>query len=198
MFAHTLIKAVSIVELLARSIMERFGLSGGGSITAMVLKIYLDIQPDNSPDEPINVAMKANEIMLMKISTVIYHTEKYVSLDLSGSPLISIPEKAFENCTLLAGITIPDSVTSIGHRAFQGCYSLASITIPDSVKSIGDSTFMWYRSSLVHVNFQGTIPSIQRNAFPGDLRDKFYAIDKKNGTLGTYIRALGSETWTRQ
>jgi hypothetical protein len=30
------------------------------------------------------------------------------------------------------------------------------------------------------------------------LRNKFYATDSTNGTPGTYTRAIGSETWTKQ
>ena len=48
---------------------------------------------------------------------------------------------AFEGCTALISITIPDSVTSIGNGAFNGCSSLESVTIPDSVTSIGYGAF---------------------------------------------------------
>jgi hypothetical protein len=46
----------------------------------------------------------------------------------------------------------------------------------------------------------GVIPQDGFNnyAFPGDLRDKFYAADFNDGTPGTYIRASGGETWTRR
>ena len=53
----------------------------------------------------------------------------------------SIDFWAFQNCTDLTSITIPNSVTSIRSRAFYGCTSLVSITIPNSVTSIGESAF---------------------------------------------------------
>lgn len=57
------------------------------------------------------------------------------------APCKTIGSSAFEDCTGLTGITIPDSVTSIDQSAFEGCTGLTDITIPDSVTSIGDRAF---------------------------------------------------------
>ncbi len=48
---------------------------------------------------------------------------------------------AFEECSSLTSLTIPNSVTFIGVDAFRGCTGLTSITIPDSVTSIGNNAF---------------------------------------------------------
>ena len=53
----------------------------------------------------------------------------------------SIGESAFTQCEHLTSIVIPDGVTSIGERAFSSCLSLTSIVIPESVKSIGENAF---------------------------------------------------------
>ena len=53
----------------------------------------------------------------------------------------SIGEYAFEGCTGLTSVTIPNGVTSIGDNAFSGCSGLTSITIPNSVTSIGEWAF---------------------------------------------------------
>ena len=46
---------------------------------------------------------------------------------LGGYPVTSIGSFAFEDCTGLTSVTIPDSVTSIGYRAFYDCTGLTSM-----------------------------------------------------------------------
>ncbi len=53
----------------------------------------------------------------------------------------SIGEFAFNGCSGLTSIMIPDYVTSIGRSAFGGCSGLISITIPSNVTSIGIYAF---------------------------------------------------------
>lgn len=49
----------------------------------------------------------------------------------------SIENMAFEYCSGLTSITIPNSVTSIGDRAFYGCSSLTSASIGDAYAELG-------------------------------------------------------------
>ena len=72
-------------------------------------------------------------------------------------------ESIFYNCSSLTSVTIPNSVTSIKRAAFDGCSSLTSITIPNSVTSIGDSAFS-YCSSLTSLSIDWTsVPNIFSN-----------------------------------
>ena len=50
-------------------------------------------------------------------------------LDMTNVKVIA--DDAFDDCTNLASITIPDSVTSIGSSAFTGCSSLEKVNITD-------------------------------------------------------------------
>ena len=53
----------------------------------------------------------------------------------------SIGSKAFDHCSGLTSVTIPNSVTSICKSAFESCSGLTSVTIPNSVTSIGKNAF---------------------------------------------------------
>ena len=78
----------------------------------------------------------------------------------------SIGDYAFEYCSSLTSITIPDSVTIIGSDAFRGCSSLTSITIPDSVTIIGSYAF-YGCSSLTSITIPDSVTIIGSYAFRG-------------------------------
>ena len=47
----------------------------------------------------------------------------------NGYPVVAIGERAFEYCSKLTSVTIPDSVTTIGDYAFLYCSSLTSVNM---------------------------------------------------------------------
>ena len=53
----------------------------------------------------------------------------------------AIEKCAFACSNYLMSVAIPGSVLTIGDRAFNQCSSLSSITIPNSVKTIGELAF---------------------------------------------------------
>ena len=89
-------------------------------------------------------------------ATVNYNGKKY---DVTG-----IDDMAFNWCSGLKSITIPNSVTSIGYAAFGRCSSLKSVTIPNSVTSIAQQTF-WGCTGLTTVTIPNNVTSIAYEAF---------------------------------
>ena len=83
---------------------------------------------------------------------------------IGGNPVSSIGNYAFEDCTALTSMTIPDGVTSIEGSAFLNCNSLTNITIPDSVTSIGGGAFQ-NCSSLPSITIPNGVTSIGGGAF---------------------------------
>ena len=82
----------------------------------------------------------------------------------NGKPVTAIGEAAFELCTELTAVTIPNSITSIGDDAFRYCEKLTAVAIPDSVTSIGMRAF-FFCSSLAEVSIGSGVTAIDTRAF---------------------------------
>ena len=77
--------------------------------------------------------------------------------------LETIGEYAFNGCSMLPSVEIPEGVGSIEY-AFRGCTSLESVTLPKSLYFIGWETFSNCRS-LKEITFAGPIERIGPLAF---------------------------------
>ena len=58
----------------------------------------------------------------------------------------AIGESAFNNCSDLTAIVIPNSITKIGRGAFSSCTSLTLVNIPESISEIDNSAFYYCES----------------------------------------------------
>jgi len=151
------------------------------------------------PESDFQVTKSGNAITITRY--VGTKTTVNIPSSIQNTPVTTIGTNAFIDKTNITSITIPNSVTSIGNGAFART-GLTSVTIPNSVKTLGTNAFMLC-TGLTSVTFNGAIPSANFNSAAfggiGDLRDKFYATDKNNGTTGTYTRPNGtSTTWTKK
>ena len=85
---------------------------------------------------------------------------------INGVPVTKIDSYAFNGCTRLTSITLPDSLTQIGFMAFNNCTSLTSITLPDSLTQMGNCTFN-NCTSLTSVTLSNSQTQIGERAFEG-------------------------------
>ena len=102
----------------------------------------------------------------------------------TGEELV-IGEAAFQNCTSLESITIPDTVTSIGNSAFQFCSSLTNVSIPESVTTIGESAFQEC-TNLESIILPDGITTIGESAFYGCSSLKSMEIPEGTTTICSY------------
>lgn len=93
-------------------------------------------------------------------------------IDLSNIPLdngqlatiTQIGNNAFDGCSEITEIIVPDTVTQIGEGAFRACAKLASVKLSTSITKINAETFLQC-SSLTTIKLPENITSIEVNAF---------------------------------
>ena len=94
-------------------------------------------------------------------SDFIYNGNNYV--------VTEIRSYAFQKCSGLTSVEIPNSVTSIGYMAFFHCSGLTSVTIPNSVTSIGSDAFSgtaWYDNQPNGLVYAGNIAYKYKGTMP--------------------------------
>lgn len=106
--------------------------------------------------------------------------------DCSGLKSVTIPNTvtyignwAFSVCSGLTSVTIPNSVTYIGNWAFKACYNLKSVTIPSSVTYIGDCAF--WNCGLTSVTIPSNVTYIGNGAFTTSSNGEIANITVVNG-----------------
>lgn len=92
-----------------------------------------------------------------------------VNPSVSGTYLVrtdtqSIAAEAFEGCSKLEEVAIPDGLTRIGYRSFADCTSLTKVIIPDSVTVIFREAFMGC-SELADIQIPDSVVSLGWKAF---------------------------------
>ena len=102
--------------------------------------------------------------------------------------LTQIGNNAFENCTGLTSIEVPDSVTSIGNNAFKGCVSLTYIGLHGKVKSIGQYAFEGCKS-LKFIDIPNNTSSIGNGAFDGCESLIYIVLPSTISSIGSYAFA---------
>ncbi len=99
----------------------------------------------------------------------------------------SIGNSAFESCSMLTSINIPESVTSIGEFAFGSCSNLASVTISENVTTIGNVAF-FNCSGLTSITVPKNITTIGNSAFYGCTNAQEFVFEKATApAFGTNV-----------
>ena len=68
-------------------------------------------------------------------------TEIYIPEEINGKAVKKIANHAFQDNTTVTKIWLPDTITEIGWEAFNGCSNLKIINIPQSAETLGRRMF---------------------------------------------------------
>ncbi len=96
----------------------------------------------------------------------------YGAFDRSGISYISIPsatligDYAFSDCKNLKSITLPNNLKTLNRCAFQGCTKLESVSLPESLTCISSYLFANCESLKV-ITLPNNLKTINNNAFGG-------------------------------
>ncbi len=134
MFLMAVLMTFMSVATFADEVQKTVELSQAGTLSDSIS----ESEKTTITDLTVTGQVNADDVVLMKDMA---KNGALSVLDMSGATADVIGESAFEKCTKLKSITLPQGITSIGNSAFANCSNLTSITIPQSVTSIGSSAF---------------------------------------------------------
>lgn len=123
-----------------------------------------------------------------KDTIVKYPAQKEGSTYAINSNVKKIYDNAFEKCTYLQSITIPEGVISIGSLGFSGCSNLSSVVLPSGMKTLGYGAFSWC-TELKSIEIPQSLTSIDSYAFTDC--SKLASIKIPEG-----VKTIGKETFS--
>ena len=102
---------------------------------------------------------------ITEIAKFAFQSKEYASVTL-GKYVTKIGEHAFDSCTNLKVVSLPDGLKTIGELAFNECTALTALFIPSSVNEIGDMAFAGC-TALRTLRFLGDVKTIGNNVLMG-------------------------------
>ncbi len=94
--------------------------------------------------------------------------------------VVEVADSAFEGCSWLASVSLPDSIESIGNYSFAGCTGLTEMSIPKNIVNIRGKAFLGC-VGLTKITMKDGPETIGRNAFEGCESLKEFFVEKGKG-----------------
>ena len=102
------------------------------------------------------------------------------NLDFSQSTFTNVPSKAFNGCSALAKITLPNTLTTIGGYAFYACYSIPQLDLSNTALTTLENYALYQMRETTKFSLPDSISSIGTHAF---------SVSTSNGAVPTILPA---------
>ena len=102
------------------------------------------------------------------------------NLDFSKSTFTNVPSKAFNGCSALAKITLPNTLTTIGGYAFYACYSIPQLDLSNTALTTLENYALYQMRETTKLSLPDSISSIGTHAF---------SVSTSNGAVPTILPA---------
>ena len=102
------------------------------------------------------------------------------NLDFSQSTFTDVPSKAFNGCSALAKITLPNTLTTIGGYAFYACYSIPQLDLSNTALTTLENYALYQMRETTKLSLPDSISSIGTHAF---------SVSTSNGAVPTILPA---------
>lgn len=102
------------------------------------------------------------------------------NLDFSKSTFTNVPSKAFNGCSALAKITLPNTLTTIGGYAFYACYSIPQLDLSNTALTTLENYALYQMRETTKFSLPDSISSIGTHAF---------SVSTSNGAVPTVLPA---------
>ncbi len=134
-------------------------------------------------------------------------TEIYIPAVYNGSKVVVIDTSAFDKCTSLTAVHIPDGVEYIKTGAFSSCTGLTTVNIPKSVVSVAEGAFDGCTKLLQNeggalyadkwvVDFDGSSTMLMLREGTEGIADKAFEKAAVTGVkLSAGVKAIGKEAF---
>lgn len=100
------------------------------------------------------------------------------NLDFSQSTFTNVPSKAFNGCSALAKITLPNTLTTIGGYAFYACYGIPQLDLSNTALTTLENYALYQMRETTKFSLPDSISSIGTNAF---------SVSTSNGAVPTIL-----------